>query len=471
MASDHSAPIEVDGGTVMIGFRGDSLSNSGLAAWLIALTATLLTWAGPAGAVPSYARQTGQPCAGCHVGSFGPQLNTFGREFKLRGYTISASDSAKLPVSAMMVVSYSHTAEDQSGNAGPYDGPNDNVSIQQLSLFVAGRLTEHIGVFSQVTYSDIDKHVAMDNYDIRYAKAFTSGKHAGVFGLSINNNPGLSDLRHSQAAWRFPFIGSELAPVPAAAVLSDGGLAQQVIGADAYVSVDSTLYASFGLYRTMSAAFLARINADYGGRIAGVAPYWRLSWQPGWGGGLALGLSGLHARIAPESSSTLSNRYDDFGMDAEYEKNVGADGGDLLTINANFTHERQRLDAAFASEEADRIGHSLNSANISASYHVDTTYGLTVGWFDVSGTRDSLLYAPAPDSGSLGSPGTRGEILQADWTPFGKAGSYRQPWLNLRLGIQYTHYDKFNGARSNFDGFGRAASDNDTLFVFLWTAI
>lgn len=158
-------------------------------------------------------------------------------------------------------------------------------------------------------------------------------------------------------------------------------------------------------------------------------------------------------------------------MDAEYEKNVGADGGDLLTINANFTHERQRLDAAFASEEADRIGHSLNSANISASYHVDTTYGLTVGWFDVSGTRDSLLYAPAPDSGSLGSPGTRGEILQADWTPFGKAGSYRQPWLNLRLGIQYTHYDKFNGARSNFDGFGRAASDNDTLFVFLWTAI
>ena len=452
----------------LISLRG-SIGPWRFPTWLLAGLA--LCWATPTLAVPSYARQTHQPCSGCHVGAFGPQLNAFGREFKLRGYTLRAGEAFQAPLSAMMVNSYTHTAADQSGDAGPHDSPNNNASLQQLSLFVAGRLTEHVGMFSQVTYSDIDKHVAMDNYDIRYAKAFTRGEHAGVYGVSFNNNPGLSDLRHSQGAWRFPFIGSELAPAPAAAVFSDGGLEQQVIGADAYLSVDSKWYASLGLYRTMSASFLSSLNVDYGGRIVGVAPYWRLSWQPGWlGGGLSLGVSGLHARIAPDSGSSLTNRYDDMGLDAEYEKYIG--DGDMITATANFTHERQHLEAAFANDEADRIGHTLNSANVSASYYLHNSYGFTAGWFDVSGTPDSLLYAEAPDSGSFNHhPASRGEILQADWTPFGKADSWKQPWVNVRIGLQYTHYQQFNGRSSNYDGAGRSASDNDTLFLFLWTAI
>lgn len=430
-----------------------------------------IAWSLPAAAVPSYARQTGQACSGCHVGAFGPQLNAFGREFKLRGYTMTGGEISAFPVSAMLVASDTHTSKAQSGPAGPYDGSNNNTSLQQLSLFLAGRVSEHIGVFSQVTYSDIDRHVAMDNYDIRYANTFTRGQHAGVWGVSVNNNPGLSDLHHSQAAWRFPFIGSELAPGPTAAVLADGGLGQQVVGADAYVSVDSKWYASVGAYKTMSAAFLADINADYGGRIVGAAPYWRLSRQLALDGGeLSFGLSGLSARIAPDSGSSLSNRYDDVGVDSEFERYVG--DGNLLTMTGTFTHERQRLNAAYANGEADRIGHTLNSATFNASYDIKSTYGFTFGWFDITGTGDGLVYAPEEDAGSLsGHPDSRGEILQADWTPFGKPQSFHQPWLNLRIGLQYTHYDKFNGGSANYDGFGRAASDNDTLFLFLWTAI
>src|SRR3546814_12051491 len=48
-----------------------------------------MIWAGmypvAALAVPSYSRQTHQACDACHVGSFGPQLTPFGREFKLMG--------------------------------------------------------------------------------------------------------------------------------------------------------------------------------------------------------------------------------------------------------------------------------------------------------------------------------------------------------------------------------------------------
>jgi hypothetical protein len=37
--------------------------------------------------------------------------------------------------------------------------------------------------------------------------------------------------------------------------------------------------------------------------------------------------------------------------------------------------------------------------------------------------------------------------------------------VNLRLGLQYTIYDKFNGASTNFDGSGRNAYNNNTFFA------
>jgi len=36
--------------------------------------------------------------------------------------------------------------------------------------------------------------------------------------------------------------------------------------------------------------------------------------------------------------------------------------------------------------------------------------------------------------------------------------------------LQYTGYGKFNGAKNNYDGTGRNAKDNNTLFLDLWLA-
>src|SRR5947209_12189999 len=44
-----------------------------------------------ASALPSFARQTGQKCAACHVGGAWPQLTPWGRFFKLSGYTAGRS--------------------------------------------------------------------------------------------------------------------------------------------------------------------------------------------------------------------------------------------------------------------------------------------------------------------------------------------------------------------------------------------
>src|SRR5947207_9631370 len=42
-------------------------------------------------AVPSFARQTGLPCSGCHY--MPPELNPAGRRFKLLGYVDKADDT------------------------------------------------------------------------------------------------------------------------------------------------------------------------------------------------------------------------------------------------------------------------------------------------------------------------------------------------------------------------------------------
>src|SRR6476620_4135248 len=82
-----------------------------------ALFLLLLCWltlhAASAWAMPSYARQTQQACTGCHVGGFGPQLTPFGRQFKLSGYTLKVGDDTNLPLSAMLIASYTHTQQDQ----------------------------------------------------------------------------------------------------------------------------------------------------------------------------------------------------------------------------------------------------------------------------------------------------------------------------------------------------------------------
>jgi hypothetical protein len=105
-------------------------------------------------------------------------------------------------------------------------------------------------------------------------------------------------------------------------------------------------------------------------------------------------------------------------------------------------------------------------ANFVSLQHIDEARG---GKLRSLVGGDMGLHAPGPVSGSLtGSPDSRGYIIQLEYVPFGKLESFARPYLNVRLGLQYTGYSRFNGGGSNYDGSGRSASDNNTLFGFFW---
>src|SRR5258706_13036896 len=168
-------------------------------------------YASGAHAVPAFAAQTGQPCQTCHVGGFGPQLTPYGRNFKLGGYTIR-QPSFKLPISAMAMASYVRTNSPQDDPPAPGFRTNDNVAVDQISLFLAGGLGQHLGAFFQATYDGIAKAWAWDNLAVR-AVTKTQVKGADVtLRLSLNNSPTIQDAWTTLPACSFPYTGAYLAP-------------------------------------------------------------------------------------------------------------------------------------------------------------------------------------------------------------------------------------------------------------------
>jgi hypothetical protein len=87
-----------------------------------------------------------------------------------------------------------------------------------------------------------------------------------------------------------------------------------------------------------------------------------------------------------------------------------------------------------------------------------------------AGRLSDYTTGSAVTNSANGKPNSNAFIIEADWVPFGKADSWGSPWANLKLGVQYTLYTQFNGGNKNYDGFGRGAGDNNTLFLFAWMA-
>ena len=174
------------------------------------------------------------------------------------------------------------------------------------------------------------------------------------------------------------------------------------------------------------------------------------------------GLVGSNAAGDSTSLSGPSDRFEDIGVDASYQR-IGT-GDHIVTIKALYVRERERLDASFAAGSAERLHGSLQSLNLDASYWYKNTWGVTLGGFFNRGSRDMLLYPVT------GGPDTNGGIVEFNWNPFGKSDSWAAPFANLRVGVQYTFYTRFAGASMNVDGNNRRASDNNTLFVYSWIA-
>ncbi len=421
--------------------------------------------------VPSYARQTGLACSGCHYAP--PELNPAGRRFKLLGYVdrgddtkVVSSDGSKthaalnllaaLPLSVMFEASFTNTNSPVKGTQnGSFEFPQD------ISLFLAGAWTSNVGSFLQVTYDTQTNHFHSDNTDIRYAnKTKVSGKEL-VYGLDLNNNPTVEDLWNSTPAWGFPWIASDFALTPTAAPIISGPLAQDVAGFGGFAMWDNHLYLDVAIYRSEHVGSLQPNPGVGPHNIVGVAPYWRVAWQESTGTTqFEIGSYGMHMKSTNSAinngANDLYDGYTDWAFDTQYDRTLFRK--DILSLRGTYIRENSQL--AFsasipppAGPLASPGGHHLNTFMANAEYHFGNRYTGTFGWFITQGTADINLYGPGGSAN--GDPRSAGYIANVSFWP----------WQNLQLAAQYTAYTRFNGAANNYDGSGRNASANNTVYL------
>jgi hypothetical protein len=151
-----------------------------------------------------------------------------------------------------------------------------------------------------------------------------------------------------------------------------------------------------------------------------------------------------------------ADKYRDAALDAQYQF-IGEDH--LLTALATYINEHQTLDASVAQGLAANLDNNLKTIKLTAEYYYKRKIGGSIGHFSTTGSSDPLLYTAAALTGSANSnPDTTGYVAELNYLP----------WLNMKLQLQYTGYTKFNGGKTNYDGSGRAASDNNTTYLLAW---
>ncbi len=422
---------------------------------------TSVSWA-----VPSYSRQTGLACAACHT-SF-PELNSFGRQFKLNGYTLTGiktidapidSVRNKLnllttpPISGMVMSSFSNVNKKLPGTQ------NNNIEFpQQFSLFYSGQVAPHIGTFIQITYDPQGASIGLDNTDIRYSNHGQLGSKDWIYGFTLNNNPTVQDVWNTVPAWRYPYSTSGVAPSPSAATLIDGALAQQVAGIGTYGLFNNLVYYEISFYRAAPQGFHNPPDSTSVNTISGFAPYWRLALQHQFQDQyLMIGTYGMAARLYPKYVSGAIDQYTDIGIDLQYEYALPKAN---LSFHSSLIHENRKLDATFGSGGADNSSSKLNSFKIDGSIYFKKGVGLTLGYFNMTGDMDKTLYDDgSPVTGTFnGKPDSNGTMVEVSFLP----------WYNTKFLVQYVMYNKFNGQASNYDGFSRNASQNNTLYCLAW---
>ncbi len=472
------------------------LSLLGRFAAVAGCTAAALAAAPAAHAVPSFARQTGMACEACHT--VFPELTHFGRVFKANGYTLTNVKQVRdvtgkkeellelsqfPPLSIMAQISYTEmktAVPDLAAVGAPGVAQNGTAGFpQQFSFFYAGKIAPNLGAMFQLTYANDAGTIGIDNSDIRFANEMALPDNGSLtYGLSLNNNPTVQDLWNSTPAWGFPYAVSNANVTPLAATAVSGPFAQNVAGLTGYLYWNESLYVEAGGYRSAKQGVTNQLTGGAGpldgtasNVLQGLAPYWRVAYEYNWDRhSLEVGAYGLDLKVLPGGSPGAAspligpyNQFNDVAEDLQYQF-IGDQH--LFSVLATHIHESMTLNAAFASGASANPSDTLSTSEIAATYYYRRKIGGTLQYFSTTGTVDTGLYpatpagAPGVVTSANGSPDTRGWVGELNYLP----------WLNVKVSVQYTWYSKFNGSGSNYDGVGRNASDNNTLYLLLWFA-
>jgi hypothetical protein len=455
--------------------------------WLYRLCLLILCCLAPlqsSWATSAFSRQTGEPCTACHMQGYGPWLTQYGQKFKLDGYVAGNANTlpdALNPFSLEIIGSITNTQKDNTtaqyvNNKSYQSSANNNLVNDWTAVYYTGRVTDRIGSYLQMNISpQIGRSVSLAMADIRYANHFDYKGNNVTYGLSLNNAPTMSDFWMSTYAWMYPYTQSSVTVQPAARPYLQSLMSgAYTAGATLYSMINNHLYLEAGAYTSQARVMqqgLGVSSAAHGtslqtGQIDGAAPYWRAFLQHTVGPHtMMIGTYGLAARVFPQyQRSSGLDTYVEYNADANYSYMVN--DNNMLMAMFKYTRDEMNMTASQGLGISANSQNHLNSVMLMGMWTYKQTYNLTVGWMNMTGSIDPTLYGSgnAVTGSNTGSPNTNSLLFETDYVPFGKGVAGSDPYLNLRLSMQYWAYTQFNGAYKNYDGYGRSPEANNTLY-------
>jgi len=406
------------------------------------LTSGLLLFlsVGTAQAVPSFARQTGMSCAVCHRTNY-PELTSFGRNFKLNGYTLAGAKqieaSSELnkrglkiddpaPLSAMLITSLTQLANSGGAQNNAIEFP------QQFSLFYAGEITPNMGSFLQLTYAMADGSFGWDNSDIRYANHTSGGT---TYGIDFNNGPTIQDLWNSTAAWGFPYTGSDAAGGPTvSAMLNSDLLAQDSGGLGAYAMWGGNIYTELSLYKSTHQGTALPDNTSTTQTLSDFTPYVRVAYTKDSGDtNWMVGAYSMNAKLYPAGTVTgATDDYNDTAIDSQYQ-------GTSWSAHATYLTEQRNFNASGGSG-------TLTTMKVDGTYFIGEKTAATLAYVSTAGSGGGTTVW-----NGVSKPDSAGITAQLTYVPY----------QNLKFGAQYNMY-------SMVDGSTAGASDANNLYLMAW---
>jgi hypothetical protein len=433
---------------------------------LVAVFAAATQGTGPAMAVPSFAVQTGQPCATCHIGAFGPQLTPQGRDFKLHGYVNSDGRDHGLPLAFTVLASFTHTQAPLPAAPAPGFNLNNNIALDQAAIYYAGRIVPDLGGFIKLRYNAIRQQAQVSSIDIRYAQESQWFGQNVTWGVTANNSPTVQDPWNSTPNWAFPYVRSSLAPTPVATPLASFRLSQRVAGVGLYTLWNDFIYWEADVYKGLNPntlEALGQLPVNGSDVTTNILPYGRIAFIRDWERHhVEVGTFAMSTTVIPGRNQTfgIPTRKTDIAADATYQfiTDPAKVISDRLSAHALYIHEAASTDESVAQAlTGELLNHRLDTFRFDVSYSFAATVTPSVQYFKTTGTTDIKYWGT-----TNGSPNSDGLIVEVAYVPWGKPDS-PFPNVNLRLTAQYVNYFSFNGTSTN-------ARNNNTFFFGFQTA-
>jgi len=212
--------------------------------------------------------------------------------------------------------------------------------------------------------------------------------------------------------------------------------------------LNNLIFAEFSTYRS------AQIGADNPpdttntNVVKDFIPYWRLALQHEWNKNyVELGTYGIASNQYLSGISGALDKFVDIGVDVQYERPM-----DLGTFSFHSSYTFENETRGDVADLTASTKYNFQAFKADANVFLKNGCGATLAYFNNTGSADPNIISVN------NKPNSSGFIFQIEYLP----------WYNTKFAAQYVAYQKFDGSSSNYDGAGRNAANNNTIYLLAW---